>query len=125
MKLLLVPTFNVHRVCLAAHAADIRLNAFDPVHANSAEPIVCRVVQFRLIVVVTVALSTLYRLVTPLTMIARSLQMVIAGVVALVLTELTIVVSMLMTLLSGLIGRVERTTPSCVKSSSGPLALLS
>ena len=107
LKLLSIPTFNAHRVCLAAHAADIRLNAFVPVHANSAEPVVLRVVRFRLIVVVTVALSTTYRLVTPLTMIARPLQMVVAVVVALVPTEFTLAVHTLMTPLSGLIGRVE------------------
>ena len=121
LKLLLVPTFNIHRACLAAHAADIQPNAFVPVHANSVEPIVCCVTLFRLIIVATMELSTLHCRVTPLTMIARSLQMV----VALVLTRLMLVVSTLMTLLSGLIGRVEQTTPSCAKSSSGPLGLLS
>ena len=59
-------------------------------------------------------------------MIVRSsLQMGVAVVVALIPTGSTLVVSMLVTPLSGLIRRMERTTPSCAKSLSEPLALLS
>ena len=56
----MVLTFNIGRACVAAHAADIRSNAFIPVHANNVEPVVHRVVRFCLIVVTTVGLLILH-----------------------------------------------------------------
>ena len=51
---------SVRIACLAAHAAEIRPNMFVAVHTNNVEPVVCRVVHFRLIVVATVVLLTLH-----------------------------------------------------------------
>ena len=97
-KLPLVLTFNVRRVCRAAHAVNTRPSAFVLVCVNNAGLAVRRVVRCCLTIVTTMALSALPCRVTPLT-ISRSCQTALA----LILTRSTLPLSLLTMLLSVLV----------------------
>ena len=102
-----------------AHAANLRRSAFVPVSANNVGPFVRGVVRCRLIVVATMAhrATVQVRRVAPITTALLRLWMVVF-----ILTNSPIALSLLMPPLLGL--TLDRTTPSCRKSSHEPLAFL-